>query len=39
MPAEEDFRALAPEEQERLVGSVTRLQRDLEERYPTKVSG
>jgi len=34
MPAEEDFRALAAEEQERLVGFRDRLQRDLEERYP-----
>jgi hypothetical protein len=34
MPSEEDFQALAAEEQERLVGFHDRLQRDLEERYP-----
>ena len=34
MSTEDDIRALAAEEQERLVGFRIRLQRDLEERYP-----
>jgi hypothetical protein len=39
MPSEGDSQALAADEQERLVRFCDRLQRDLEERYPTRASG